>query len=75
MQKQEAKVDGRLVNLEEKVEFQEYTIEKLNEVICAQQRQLDQLEEKVRRFGDALPVGSLTAEGGDRRYRPSPPVP
>jgi len=34
----------RLTIVEEKLEFQDYTMEKLNEVIITQQRQLDKLE-------------------------------
>ena len=34
----------RLTIMEEKLEFQDYTMEKLNEVIITQQRQLDKLE-------------------------------
>ena len=34
----------RLMIMEEKLEYQDYTMEKLNEVIITQQRQLDKLE-------------------------------
>jgi SlyX protein len=34
----------RLTILEEKLEYQDYTMEKLNDVIITQQRQLDKLE-------------------------------
>jgi uncharacterized coiled-coil protein SlyX len=34
----------RLTIMEEKIEYQDYTMEKLNEVIITQQRQLDKLE-------------------------------
>lgn len=34
----------RLTIMEEKLEYQDYTMEKLNEVIITQQRQLDKLE-------------------------------
>jgi uncharacterized coiled-coil protein SlyX len=39
-----AKNTDRLTIMEEKLEFQDYTMEKLNEVIITQQRQLDKLE-------------------------------
>lgn len=39
-----AKNTDRLTIMEEKIEFQDYTMEKLNEVIITQQRQLDKLE-------------------------------
>lgn len=39
-----AKTENRLTILEEKLEYQDYTLEKLNEVIITQQRQLDRLE-------------------------------
>lgn len=38
------KTENRLTTLEEKLEYQDYTLEKLNEVIITQQRQLDRLE-------------------------------
>ena len=38
------KTENRLTILEEKLEYQDYTLEKLNEVIITQQRQLDRLE-------------------------------
>lgn len=38
------KTDDRLTILEEKLEYQDYTMEKLNDVIITQQRQLDKLE-------------------------------
>lgn len=39
--------NNRLKILEEKLEYQDYTMEKLNDVIITQQRQLDTLEGEV----------------------------
>ncbi|MDJ0622374.1 MAG: SlyX family protein [Desulfocapsaceae bacterium] len=38
------KTENRLTILEEKLEYQDYTLEKLNDVIITQQKQLDRLE-------------------------------
>ncbi|MBV1874161.1 MAG: SlyX family protein [Gammaproteobacteria bacterium] len=37
-------MDTRLENLETKIAYQEDTIEALNEVVCRQQKKLDELE-------------------------------
>ncbi len=47
MQNGEGKFEQRMTVLEEKLEYQEYTMEKLNEVILSQQNQLDKLEENL----------------------------
>jgi SlyX protein len=47
MQNGEEKFEQRMTVLEEKLEYQEYTMEKLNEVILSQQNQLDKLEENL----------------------------
>ena len=44
MTDESGKTENRLTILEEKLEYQDYTLEKLNEVIITQQRQLDRLE-------------------------------
>lgn len=59
MQKQNDSIDNRLVVLEEKLEYQDYTIEKLNEVIISQQSQLDTLEAQVRILNDTIGAGEL----------------
>jgi uncharacterized coiled-coil protein SlyX len=47
MQNGEEKFEQRMTVFEEKLEYQEYTMEKLNEVILSQQNQLDKLEENL----------------------------
>ena len=47
MQSGEGKFEQRMTVLEEKLEYQEYTMEKLNDVILSQQNQLDKLEENL----------------------------
>lgn len=70
MQTQEG-VDSRLMVLEEKVEYQDYTIEKLNEALVSQQLQLDTLEEKIKRLDEKLSAGLL--EHGDSDNSTPPP--
>ena len=36
--------ENRLVDIETKLAYQEHTINQLNEVVCRQQQQIDQLE-------------------------------
>lgn len=64
-------VDSRLIVLEEKAEYQEYNIEKLNEALVAQQVQLDSLEEKIKRLDEKLSAGLL--EHGDTDDSTPPP--
>lgn len=71
MDKQFGSIDNRLVLLEEKLEFQEYTIEKLNDVIISQQLQIDRLEDNLRRLRERVETGQI--EPGDTIEEPLPP--
>ena len=46
--------DERLVNIETKIAYQEDTIQALNDVICNQQKQIDQLEATCKLLFDRL---------------------
>jgi SlyX protein len=62
----------RLQLLEENFEFQESTIDTLNQVIIDQQGQLDKLEEKINRLeGLLLSVQTESLSGGGEE--PPPP--
>lgn len=73
-------MDGRLAEmarrmqlLEEKFAYQEKTVDDLNEVIIAQQAQLDLLQEQLRELREYVTAGpqpSYPSPGGDE---PPPP--
>lgn len=42
--------EQRLIDIETKVLYQENTIEQLNQVVCRQQDQIEQLEKKIERL-------------------------
>lgn len=44
----------RLIDIETKLAFQEDTVQALNDVVCRQQKQIDQLEAQVRRLAERL---------------------
>ena len=60
----------RLRVLEERSAYQDRTIDALNEVIIAQQEQLDRLEEQVRRLHNFL---ANLSDADSRTVDPPPP--
>ena len=52
--------DERLVNIETKIAYQEDTIQALNDVVCNQQKQIDQLEATCKLLFDRLKNMSST---------------
>ncbi len=46
--------DERLVNIETKIAYQEDTMEVLNDVVCNQQKQIEQLEKTCERLIERL---------------------
>jgi SlyX protein len=60
----------RLQILEEKFEYQDQTIDALNEVIIDQQAQISALEDQIRRFQAMLSAIEDTPGGGEE---PPPP--
>jgi len=52
-------IEERLVDLETKLAYQEDTIQALNEVVCEQQKQIDQLEATCKLLIDR--IGQLSA--------------
>jgi uncharacterized coiled-coil protein SlyX len=63
-------IDYRLQILEEKFEYQERTIDTLNEVIIEQQTQLNSLEDKILRLQALLTAIEDNPSGGED---PPPP--
>ncbi|UTW45954.1 SlyX family protein [bacterium SCSIO 12696] len=65
--------NDRIVELETKLAYQEDTIQALNQVVCKQQDQLDQLqlacETLIERF-NAAELGASSGQGGEE---PPPP--
>ncbi len=47
-------IENRLMVLEEKLEYQDYTIDKLNDVIIAQQLQIEEMEERLKEICDRI---------------------
>ncbi len=62
--------DRRIQVLEEKFEYQEQTIDALNEVIIEQQAQINALEEHFTRLQELLVTGQETSPEGQE---PKPP--
>jgi uncharacterized coiled-coil protein SlyX len=65
-------IEQRMMVLEEKLEHQEYTMEKLNDVILDQQQQLDTLEVNLHRLRDML-QGSYDDIQQRQKEEPPPP--
>ena len=61
----------RLDRIEESFEFQDNTIETLSEVLIAQQKQIDKLEESIEKLQQAL--STANSEPGDQTPEPPPP--
>ena len=49
-------LEQRLTNVEEKFEYQEYTIEKLSDAVFAQQKQLSDMEQRLKLLEEKLLV-------------------
>jgi SlyX protein len=62
--------NNRIRILEEKFEYQDETIEALNDVIIEQQAQLDSLEDKIRRLEALFNAIEDSPAGGEE---PPPP--
>ena len=56
-------IEDRLVDIEIKLSYQEDTIQELNGVVCAQQKQIDQLESVCKVFAKRIKVLSEALEG------------
>jgi SlyX protein len=71
MKTQSESIEKRMIVLEEKLEYQDYTLEKLNEVIIAQQNQIDKLENELARLREKMEANDLEVDesGGE----PPPP--
>lgn len=70
MKSRAGNLDERLVVLEEKLEYQDYTLEKLNDVLIAQQRQLDEMEISLQRLREKIEIQELD---GDQQGEEAPP--
>ena len=55
-------IEERLVDLETKLAYQEDTIQALNEVVCEQQKQIDQLAATCKLLVDRIRQLSVPAE-------------
>lgn len=56
-------IEDRLVDIEIKLSYQENTIRELNGVVCAQQKQIDQLESVCKIFANRIKDLSEALEG------------
>lgn len=63
-------INNRIQILEEKFEYQERTIDDLNDVIIEQQTQLNSLEDQISRFQSLLAAIEDRPSGGEE---PPPP--
>lgn len=61
----------RLFRLEESFEFQDATIETLNQVIIDQQKQIERLELEVEKLKGQL--STMATDNGDNTPEPPPP--
>lgn len=61
-------LEQRIIELETRLSYQDHTIEQLNEVVTAQQRQIDRLEAGLRGLREQQ-------AGGDRIRRPDEETP
>ena len=69
MENIEQKLAKRLQNLEEKFEYQDRTIETLNDVIIEQQAQINAMEEAIEKLHSLLATNLTQEESKD----PPPP--
>lgn len=56
--------EERIINIETKVAYQEDTIMQLNNVVCQQQKQIDQLETTCKLLIDRIKEVSAMADSG-----------
>ncbi len=61
----------RLFRLEESFEFQDATIETLNQVIIDQQKQIDNLELEIEKLKSQL--STMVTDNGENTPEPPPP--
>jgi len=71
MKIQSESIESRIIVLEEKLEYQDYTLEKLNDVIIAQQNQIDKFEGEVARLREKMEANHLEIDTSDGE--PLPP--
>ena len=64
-------LEQRIIELETRLSYQDHTIEQLNEVVTAQQRQIDRLEDGLRAIRAHLQAG--TSSGIRRPDEETPP--
>ncbi len=50
-------MENRIIELETKISYQEHLLHELNEVVTAQQKQIDALEKELRRIREHLKAG------------------
>lgn len=51
--------DARIRNLEEKFEYQDHTVETLNQVIIRQQAQIDTMQEELKKLREDVMAASV----------------
>ena len=56
-------IEDRLVDIEIKLSYQENTIRELNSVVCAQQKQIDQMDSVCKVFANRIKDLSEALEG------------
>lgn len=65
-------MDERLIEIETKVAYQEYTISELNDVIYRQQQQIDQLERICKALTDRMQDMAETSTSDKGGYEKPP---
>lgn len=63
----------RLIEIETKLAFQEDTIQALNDALCQQQKQIEQLEATVKLLIERYRQISTEAENGNKPVHEIPP--
>lgn len=70
MRLQVDKLEERMTLLEEKLEFQDYTVEKLNDVLITQQNQIDELEHRLGVLQQKMDTFQTDSHSEDKTQRP-----
>jgi SlyX protein len=65
-------MEDRLIELETRLAFQEHTLQELNEVVTAQQRQLDRIEQQIAELAERLHALKASPLASEAEETPPP---